>query len=145
MRDKYNDFKDEDPQFNLDQYAKTLYQVDGEKAPATSHANKKTPAETAMKNVIDTLQSLGWEFDGYTMVNQFRISTANAPVYGGIGGKLVTTGGRLRLKRGNYRVTIGKKSTCFYARKDHPDGRMVTIPTKDLIKILETESEFKDK
>lgn len=76
----------------------------------------KGKGEAAMQEVIKMLLEAGWEQDGQTAQQMVRIPTTDYPVYGGIGGKLVKTGGRLRLclPGTDYRVTVGKITTYFY-------------------------------
>jgi hypothetical protein len=104
--------------------------------------------EEIMKKVVNGLLELGWSEDGYTQADIFRLPTHDAPVYGGIGGKLITLGNRLRLKRGIYRVTIGKRKTCFYTstKIEKPTDvikKMITFSTKEIDKIFEIEKEYK--
>lgn len=71
---------------------------------------------TPRERVINELTAYGWQPDGTTPTETVRVPTVEAPIFGGIGGKVVTTGGRQRFARPgtNYRVTVGKRTTFFY-------------------------------
>ena len=75
-----------------------------------------TKAEQRLVDTINQLLENGWEHDGRTQQQTFRMPTAENPVYGGIGGKLVTTGGRIRLKKGESKVTLGKRTAYFWTK-----------------------------
>lgn len=79
-----------------------------------------------MEEIIDELIRMGWERDGETRRETVRIPTHDAPLgnHGKSGGKITTFGGRIRLRKGHWIVTIGKRSTCFYS-KDPPGGCVV--------------------
>ena len=97
-----------------------------------------------MENVIELLKEYGFEEAGTTRINSFR--TTNI----GYGGSIITLGGRLRYTKGNWIVTVGKRTTCLSLKPDNPEsvrgqGRMagkdimtyrdwkqVNIPTKDI-------------
>lgn len=64
---------------------------------------------------IEALLSNGWKANGQTMQQTFRVGTVETPIYGGIGGKLVTTGGRDRFVKGHWSVTVGKRTTYFWS------------------------------
>lgn len=80
-----------------------------------------TPAQQRMADVINRLLEDGWTEDGRTAEQTFRMPTTEAPIYGGVGGKLVTTGGRLRFAKGDSKVTVGKLTTYFW-RLHRRDG-----------------------
>lgn len=66
--------------------------------------------------VIAALLNAGFTPDGNTPQETVRIPTVETPVYGGIGGKLTTLGGRQRfmLPGTSIKVTVGKITTYFY-------------------------------
>ena len=70
--------------------------------------------------VIDILTANGWEGDGATPTQSVRLSTARAPVYGGIGGEVRTFGGRERFHKPgtNLFVTVGSRTVSFYHREN---------------------------
>ena len=77
-----------------------------------------------MKEVLELLLQNGWVEDGTTRLQSFRTAS---PAYGG--GSVVTLGGRIRLKREDWSVTVGKRTTCFYRKPENPEtlqgrGRM---------------------
>jgi hypothetical protein len=90
--------------------------------------------------VNDLIQKLiinGWQEDGQTSIETMRIPTLNAPVFGNSGGKLITIGGRLRMKKQDWYVTIGKRTTNFY-QKDKMGAiyNFNNFKTKDIKNIL---------
>lgn len=66
--------------------------------------------------VIDLIGRFGFIPDGQTSVVQTRQGTVDTPIYGGLGGKIVSQGGRDRfvLPGTNWRVTVGPSTTNFY-------------------------------
>ena len=98
-----------------------------------------------MEEVIKFLLENGWEEDGTTRLQSYRLSSF---AFGG--GPIVTLGGRIRLKKGNTKVTVGKRTTCFFKKPENPetvpgrgrmfgrnlytfrDWEMTNIPTKDM-------------
>lgn len=72
-----------------------------------------------MEAVIDLLSKDGWSEDGATENTSFRLSSL---AYGG--GPVVKLGGRVRLKKNGWKVTVGKRTTCFYRKPENPE----TIP-----------------
>ena len=102
-----------------------------------------------MKDVIELLLKEGWSEKGATQSQSYRSASL---AYGG--GSLVKLGGRIRLARGQWRVTVGKRTTCFYRKPETPEyvigtgqtnlGRKVytfrdweqtNIPTNDIERI----------
>ena len=99
----------------------------------------------AMKEVVALLLEDGWTENGVTQQTSFRLSSF---AYGG--GPVVNLGGRLRLQKGDWKVTVGKRTTCFYRKPENPEtipgaGRLAgtrvytfrdweqtNIPTKDI-------------
>ena len=98
-----------------------------------------------MKVVIDLLIENGWTDNGVTQSVSYKTASL---AYGG--GSLVNLGGRIRLQKGDWKVTVGKRTVCFYRKPENPEtvigtgrlaGRRVytfrdweqtNIPTKDL-------------
>jgi hypothetical protein len=107
--------------------------------------------------VIDLLLKDGWTEDGATRPNSFRLSSL---AYGG--GPVVKLGNRVRLRKGSWKVTVGKRTTCFYQKPDNPetmagigrlagkqvytfkDWRQINIPTKDVERIKSLLRELED-
>lgn len=102
-----------------------------------------------MKAVIELLRKDGWTDNGVTQPVEYKTAS---PAYGS--GSLVKLGGRIRLQKGDWRVTVGKRTVCFYRKPENPEtvvgtgrlnaGRKVytfrdweqtNIPTKDLEQI----------
>lgn len=69
-----------------------------------------------MKAVIDLLLKEGWVENGTTQIFSYRTASR---AYGG--GSLVTLGGRIRLQKGDWKVTVGKRTTCFYRKPENPE------------------------
>lgn len=66
-------------------------------------------------NAIAAVLAAGFVADGQTDIQKVRIATVENPVYGGIGGKIVATGGRDRFRHpSGARCTIGPITTNFY-------------------------------
>ena len=99
-----------------------------------------------MEAVIKLLREQGWIDNGTTQVESYRTASL---AYGG--GLVIKLGGRVRLWKGLWKVTVGKRTVCFYRKPDNPEtlvgtgrlnaGRRVytfrdweqtNIPTKDL-------------
>lgn len=72
-----------------------------------------------MDEVIELLIKNGFAESGATRVQRYQTASF---AFGG--GSIVTTGGRLRFTKGNWIVTVGKKTTCFSLKPDNPE----TIP-----------------
>jgi hypothetical protein len=70
----------------------------------------KTPAQERIEQLIEMLQADGWEMDGRTRNQKFRlpVSTVN-----GMGYKPLDLGGRIRLVKGGSICTIGKITVYF--------------------------------
>ena len=52
-------------------------------------------------------------------------------MFGGIGGEVRTFGGRIRLAKGERRVTVGPRTTCFYRMDGRQAVEFDNVPTKD--------------
>lgn len=101
-----------------------------------------------MEEVIEILKEYGFIDSGTTRINSFRTAS-----HGHGGGSVVTLGGRLRFTRGNWLITVGKRTTCISLKPDEPEtipgrGRLigqdvmtfrdwiqVNIPTKNVEEI----------
>jgi len=66
--------------------------------------------------VIALLLGNGWVENGLTQRTSYRTASF---AYGG--GSVVSLGGRVRLQRGDYKVTIGERTTCFYRKPENPE------------------------
>jgi len=103
-----------------------------------------------MEAVLKLLRERGWAEDGATQSVSYKTASA---AYGG--GSVVQLDGRTRLQKGQWKVTVGKRTTCFYRRPANPeyvigtgksnlgrkvytfrDWEQVNIPTKDLVQIV---------
>jgi len=92
--------------------------------------------------VVALLKEDGWVEDGATQQAAYKTAS---PAYGG--GSVVKTGGRLRLRKGDWSATVGKRTVCFSRKPENPetltgrfgkqvytfrDWMQVNMPTKDL-------------
>lgn len=82
-----------------------------------------------IEGVFAALLAAGFIADGHTESETVRIPTRNCPVYGGIGGELATFGGRKRFRRGEQFVTVGKRTICFYEKRDRKAYNFRSYPT----------------
>ncbi len=71
---------------------------------------------SAQEQVVALLLAAGFIADGETPRETFRGESPTSRIYGGIGGRLVTTGGRARyaLPGTNVKATVGPRSTAVY-------------------------------
>jgi hypothetical protein len=69
-----------------------------------------------MNEVIEILKQNGFTEAGATRIQSYR---THSFAFGG--GPIVTTGGRLRFTKGNWIVTVGKRTVCFSHRPDNPE------------------------
>lgn len=92
-----------------------------------------TPKEYCMQNVVDLLLQHGFLADGYTPQEHVRIPTTRAPAFcnGKAGGELATFGGRARFIRNGLYCTVGKRTTCFYLKKNKKAYNFDNFDTKD--------------
>jgi len=74
----------------------------------------RSEAEQSVDRLVKLFLMMGFTEDGQTKIEHVRIPTQNVPIFGGIGGERATFGGRKRYIRGDQRVTVGKRTTCFY-------------------------------
>lgn len=81
--------------------------------------------------VVAMLKGRGWRVNGHTPSETVRIPTMRAPVFGGIGGEVRTFGGRIRLEKGDRRVTVGPRTTCFYRMDGRNAVEFDNVKTKD--------------
>jgi hypothetical protein len=102
--------------------------------------NKSDPCPA----VFDALKAAGFIEDGHTVTHHVRIGTAKNPVYGGLGGKAATFGGRQRFVRPGTQIkaTVGPRTTNFYLVGERVGGRnkiddLGSTTTSDLDKINE--------
>lgn len=70
-----------------------------------------------MEKVIELLKEYGFTESGTTRLNSFRTTSYVYP-----GGSVITLGGRLRFTRGNWIVTVGKRTTCISLKPDNPEA-----------------------
>lgn len=71
-----------------------------------------------MKNkerVIELLKSTGWQDAGSTPMRSHRTTTI------AFSGPIVTMGGRVRLRKQKWTVTIGERTTIFSLKPDNPE------------------------
>jgi len=67
------------------------------------------------EKVIELLKSMGWQDAGFTPVQSYRTTTIAFP------GPIVTMGGRVRLRRQKWTVTVGERTTVFSLKPDNPE------------------------
>lgn len=87
----------------------------------------------------------GFEADGSTKTEPVKFITKDSYP---LAGAPAIFGGRLRLRdsKSNWKVTIGKRTTCFYRVEKHRSGNFKNFPTKNIdevslfLQTLETES-----
>lgn len=70
-----------------------------------------------MDQVIDVLTKHGWVEDGVTIRQSYR---THSFAFGG--GPIVHTGGRRRFKKGDWKVTVGKRTVCFFKKPESPSA-----------------------
>lgn len=75
------------------------------------------------ERVIELLKSMGWQDAGFTPIQSYRTTTI------AFSGSIVTLGGRVRLRKQKWTVTIGERTTIFSLKPDNPEtikgqGRM---------------------
>jgi len=82
-----------------------------------------------MEKAIAAVLAAGFEGAGATPTEhvKFPVSTGH-----GLGFRGATLGGRLRFAKGDRRVTVGKRTTCFYRVFANGPAGFVNVPTKDL-------------
>jgi len=98
--------------------------------------------EEKQRFVIELLQAFGWEEDGHSREQHFKVITHQSyPLAGG----LMTLGGRPRLKRGAWKVTVGKVTTYFYkpGPGDFYSWEGHRVPTKDFEEVQRLAIELK--
>lgn len=93
--------------------------------------------EQAVTAVVTLLTEHGWRAAGATRVETVRMPTQQSPVFGGMGGEVATFGGRLRFERDDRRVTVGKRTTCFYRMGADGACGFRNVPTKDIATVVE--------
>lgn len=84
-----------------------------------------------VEETVTMLEGRGWVVNGNTPSETVRIPTMRAPVFGGIGGELRTFGGRIRLAKGDRRVTVGPRTTCFYRMDGKHAVEFDNVKTRD--------------
>ena len=67
------------------------------------------------ERVIELLKGMGWQDAGFTPIQSYRTTTRAFP------GSVVTLGGRVRLRKQKWTVTIGEKTTIFSLKPDNPE------------------------
>ena len=95
--------------------------------------------------ITEILEKHGFIENGVTQTQTYRTTSIGYP-----GGSVVITGSRRRFIRGNWIVTIGKRTVCFSLKPDNPEtipgrGRLIgknvmtfrdwkqnNFPTKDI-------------
>lgn len=88
--------------------------------------------------VIEVLLGTGWTAEGRTPMKSVRVPTRRVPLYGKSGGEVRTSGGRARFsKGGSRRVTVGKRTTCFYQMVGGKAEGFTIVESKDIARIRE--------
>lgn len=92
-----------------------------------------------METVINELLKLGYCLNGETDTNTFRIITSKSYP---LPGAEITTGGRQRLSYPNssYRVTVGKRTVCFYEVDNKKAYSFNSFKTSDIELIVKETS-----
>ena len=67
------------------------------------------------EKVIELLKGMGWQDAGFTPVQSYRTTTI------AFSGPIVTLGGRVRLRRQKWTVTVGERTTIFSLKPDNPE------------------------
>lgn len=92
---------------------------------------------------IAILTAAGFVQDGATHQETVRIGSMDNPIYGGIGGKLTTLGGRPRFHREpDLYATVGPRTVCLYIRRGWEASGFVNIKTKETERIREEVDKF---
>lgn len=86
---------------------------------------------TNQETVITALIDQQWIEDGHTRSSSYKMMTQSS--YPHAGGGIVRSGGRPRLRKANWKVSVGERTTYFY----QPSGEGQSFPTKNLVEILE--------
>ncbi len=99
-----------------------------------------TKGEMDLAAAVEALVEAGYEPDGQTRTETVRTGSASNPVYGGIGGRIASFGGRMRfaLPGQAARATVGKVTVALYDRG--PEGKpenMRTLPTRETAQLRE--------
>ena len=68
-----------------------------------------------LAKVIELLKSMGWQDAGFTPVKSYRTTTI------AFSGPIVTLGGRVRLRKERWTVTVGERTTVFSLKPDNPE------------------------
>jgi hypothetical protein len=97
---------------------------------------KLTKTQQAQAAAIEAVIAAGFVDDGETRSQTVRMESASNPIYGGIGGRVTTIGGRPRfaLPGTDRKVTVGPRSVCFYrfAKGDREPHSYQSFATKDV-------------
>lgn len=91
----------------------------------------KTPKPSSMDRAIEILVENGFVPDGRTQSETFKIITSRSYP---LAGALVTLGGRLRFSHSthNLKVTVGKRTVCFYDVENKIAANFKNFSTKRL-------------
>ena len=88
------------------------------------------------KRVIATLLENNWYDDGLTAARQYKIITQDSyPLAGGT----IKQGGKPRMKKCDWKVSVGKRTTYFYRRekgKPYYEWEGKGFPTKNIDDII---------
>ncbi len=98
---------------------------------------------SAQEQVDSMLLAAGFGADGETPRETFRGESPTSRIYGGIGGRLVTTGGRARyaLPGTNVKATVGPRSTSVYRVENGKTIELVTFNTLREIELIQARVE----
>ena len=75
--------------------------------------------------IVNHLLDQGWSHDGATRAESYR---THSLAFGG--GPIAHTGGRMRLKKGDNKITVGPRTIVVYKKPEEPDiipdrGRLI--------------------
>ena len=98
---------------------------------------KRKTSPNPIESVVAVLGEHGWLVDGQTAQQTVRIPTSRSPVFGGVGGKVATFGGRRRFRRGETFCTVGARTVNFYERDERGPRNMRQAATKDIDRVKE--------
>lgn len=68
--------------------------------------------------LIDYLVANGWESDGETFSERYRLITKKSYP---LAGAEVTTGGKPRLRKNGWKIGVGARTTVLYRRPENPE------------------------
>jgi hypothetical protein len=103
----------------------------------------------SQEQVIELLIQNGWQCNGNTYAESYKIITAKSYPLAGV---IITTGGKPKFDKNGWTACVGKRTTTFYKKPNNPeryapvktnlkgyytfqDWNTESIPTKDINRI----------